>query len=219
MSIHEILAELISFETKKLQVEGSRGHPTFDEYLKNNDVTIRSLASEYGLYEPNDYVNQFGDLIDAGDFEDEYDYLSAWEEKFEEIIKDRFKDLERRYERLPSKVILYRSVRLKELSKLDRNNLGVYWTDNYDSAQSYASHGRIGDDFIIKAEVPKADIDWDFSIKNNLNLFFGDGEQEINVKDNTNVKVLDVFDPDDKPTGTSFVGNVGKMGPWVFYRI
>ena len=181
------------------------------EYLKNNNMSISSLRSEAGLYDPQDYVAKYGNLIDQDD--DEEKYLEAWEDKFEEIMNDRFDDFKKKYSKLSNPIILYRAIKLKDISKLDRNNLGVYWTDNKNSADTYGEYTKSDAGiFILKAEVPKDKIDWDFTIKNNLNTNFGDDEQEINIEENSQVKVLDIYDPDDKSLSISFVGNVGKIG-------
>lgn len=183
------------------------------EYLKNNNISISSIRSESGLYDPSDYVSKFGNLIDKDDFNSEDEYLEAWEDKFNEIIDDRFNDFKKKYNKLPNPLILYRAVKLKDISKLDRDNLGVYWTDNKNSADTYGEYSKSNASiFILKAEVPKDNIDWDFTIKNNLNLNFGDEEQEINIDANSKIKVLDIYDDNDKSLGISFVGNVGKIG-------
>jgi hypothetical protein len=195
-------------------------YDSLDAWLKSEDETFPSLMSSWGFHEPSDFESQYGDLVDKDDYTnedgeiDEYEYGEAWEKKFKEITEDRFNDWKYKYKRLPDPMVLYRAVRLPDISNLNKKRIGVYWTDTFDSASPYGEYGdNKGTIFVLKAEVPKNSIDWSFTIKNNMNPGFGEDEQEINVKANSKIKVVDIFDNEnDKWLGLSFEGHVGPIG-------
>jgi hypothetical protein len=190
---------------------------TFDEWLSTQNLDAKDLAHHVGLYEPEDFEIEFGNEIDKEDFIneegelDEYDYLDAWMAFYKENRESAFLNWQRKYKRLPDPLILYRAIRLRDISKLDKNNLGVYWTDKEDSAYSYAETNPVGKVYTLKAKVPKALVDWEFTIMNNINLHVGETEQEINILEDSDIEVLDIKDPD-AWLGISFKGNVGKIG-------
>ena len=190
---------------------------TFDEWLTTQKIDAESLAHHAGLYGPKDFEIEFGNEIYKEDFKneegelDESSYLDAWMAFYKENRESDFLDWQHKYKRLPDHLILYRAIRLRDISKLDKNNLGVYWTDKEDSAYSYAETGRVGEMYTLKAKVPKDLVDWEFTIMNNMNLRLGKEEQEINILEHSDIEVLDIEGPDGR-LGISFNGNVGKLG-------
>lgn len=196
---------------------------TFENWLKSVGFKdAEDLTGQWGYHEIPDFEADFGHKVDPADFTDEdddldeFEYQQALENEFVKDAETRFDDWIHKLKRLKNPVVLYRAVCLDSLDDLDRDNIGVYWSDNYDSAQCYAAYNRNQKYFTLKAEVPLQDIDISFTLWNNLNPTLGEDEQEINILPNTKIQVVDIeTEGDDGKYGwqdISFIGNSGKKG-------
>jgi len=210
---------------------------SFENWMKSQKIKdAEDIASHYDVGD-NDLVNTYHhklneyeleDIVERMEDDDEIeDKISSVEdldpfyhseykklllEELEKDYRSRFSEFESKYRSFKDPVILYRAVCLGDINKLNKKQIGVFWTDDIDSADCYHDFNKQGKDyFVLKAEIPIDGLDWEQTIHMNLSAY-GESEQEITVKKNQNIKIIDVRDKKDW-LGIAFEANTGT-GEW-----
>jgi hypothetical protein len=176
----EVLADM-------LKTAAAVQFPTFAEWLKENGGirgTLVMLGAEIqGLMEDNanDWAHDNDVDLDDKTFEDYC--LKELEYWYTTLVSN--------YRKLTFPLPIYRAVRLNGLGSLDTQRAGIFWTHDERSARVYATrYQQGGDDYILKALAMPEDVDWDETLRANVNPAHGEEEQEITLKRGASIKLV-----------------------------
>lgn len=96
-------------------------------------------------------------------------------------------------------ISIYKDDNIVDALLKNKNRLGISWTYDIDLANVYRSHGaNYESKYIIMGKVKEKDVDLYMTIALNLIPVRGSYEGEIRLEPNSNIKIISVFDFDDK---------------------
>jgi hypothetical protein len=158
-----------------------------DEYIQN------IIDNELDEWIIGEYKQEKGLDIDINDI-DEIDF-SLWLKNY---LIDRFENIKYRINSKinNNKIIIWRAIEVPEdwYNNLITNGgkLGIYWTFNKNSADTYEGDGDYNNKVIIEAIVNIKYVDWVETYKCNLHLLFGEAESEIRLYKKSPLKIISI---------------------------
>ena len=165
------MIKLIDILNEKVLNESTKFLPSFKLYIKkywNNDI---------GRFFDNIMIDNY----DKEDIKN---------------IEDNYNDWKQRHESYMYPLTIYRAIILKDISDIDYNNIGTYWTPDIDYAKPYNVSG--GDNkYILIARVNKDDINWGETLMKNVSSI-GEDENEITLLKNKNILIQYIIDANNK---------------------
>jgi cation transport regulator ChaB len=129
----------------------------------------------------------------------DYEDLPEDEELLDEVkevawasLKHGYSDFKRIVRGFTNPIRIFRAVDLVDVTALRTDALGVYWTWDKGSAESYWADRRTKKKtFIIEALVDPAAVDWGRTLIANMSLYF---ENEVTLLEGAPVHVVAVYD-------------------------
>ena len=155
---------------------------TFESF--NDSVYLNAQNREISFPVSDDIMNE---LLDTD-----------WDRSFgtEEEAKNHINYfLEYEFPELPDNVLLYRVLKLENVTDFDKENIGTCFTLNkelvYDEyfLDSIGVNEFDGDLYVLTVEVKKSDISVFFTIQQQL---LNKDEEEISVKKSANIKIIEI---------------------------
>jgi hypothetical protein len=158
-----------------------------DDYIQN------IIENELDEWIVGEYKQKKGLDIDINEI-DESDF-SLWLKKY---LIDRFEDIKYRINSKinNNKITIWRALEVPDdwYNNLITNGgkLGIYWTFNKYSADTYDGGGDFNNKVVIESIVDIKYVDWVETYKCNLNLLFGDAESEIRLYKNSPLDIINI---------------------------
>jgi hypothetical protein len=189
------------------------------QFLANNqDDLVEYIIDDPDLitdWFKNELENDFSEENINKEINDNYD---EWYYRLEDIFKnpEKFEEylLEKHknnlfqqintddYEKLesiiynsdePNRLLIHRAITLpvniKELEEIDETGVGVYWTYDYDKAESYNS--KYNREFVFSVYADVNCIDWEQTIRRSL--YSLSEEKEVNVYEGADLELVSVY--------------------------
>ncbi len=135
-------------------------------------------------------------LYDLEDEDIDQEDFSAW---VEEDLKFRMDELLRFYRSgvvKNGKVVVWRKMTVPEdwISHLSKEgkHLGIYWTWDPDAADTHWGDYSKKSVALIEAEAPENGVDWEETLRINVEPFIGDDEKEITLNKGVPLKILSI---------------------------
>jgi hypothetical protein len=184
----EIPLEILSPETFKTAYKDTR-FPEWKEFLSAQGG-IENLVRSYDDYE------QFEETLSwqSGFDEEQFESLPRSQQRklvfehAENELEGAYMDLVYNHEQRQFPLEIYRVVKLRSITDLRPNELGIYWTWDENAADAYWGMSS-GEKYVIRALVQNRDIDWRGTLEANLHSSIGADEREIRLYEGTQLKV------------------------------
>jgi len=123
-------------------------------------------------------------------------------ERLRNESEDEFYNGLNRYDNFKFPMFVYRSISLpvKDINEIEdiinedfiRENVGIYWSYEHSGAISHWSEG--GTDFILKAVINENAVNWNATLKQNMDPVLGRDEMEIQLIENTTIEIVSIED-------------------------
>lgn len=187
----------------------------FQKYLEQvyNEDSRKLLPQTFKQFLKEFFNNDFEDFIDYNniDIEDYIDMFPNADDPEKEAKRDLLSDVTERFKKFYSKykslkfpLKLYRSISLPAKSTEDianitnkdfiKENMGVYWSNDYKYAISHWGGQHKTQDFVLQALVDEETIDWKTTLSQNMNFWVGEEEQEITLYPGRVIEILSIKD-------------------------
>ena len=204
---------------------------TFGAWLNENLLLEKSIDTIQNL---TDIVNKkeylkdvknhdgfedtyFDEYKRENDIEEDWDDFDSNDEEFNEWLWDelesKFYDVQSNlYSQIKNgKITIYRAIHVIEdwVTYLEKQgkHLGIYWTYDKDSVDTYWSDDKRGQtkDVIIETNIPEQYVDWNETYLLNMDLSLGDMEKEIRLFKNTPLKIEKMWGEENKKIDISSI--------------
>jgi len=152
---------------------------------------MEEILSEYDI-SFDDYYWLRDELEDEDD-EEAFEKLAV--ERVYEELENSFYDWSSKWTSFDYPLTLYRCISLDKPGALKYKQLGVFWSDDYDSAECHWGHGA-GEKYIVVIEVELDDIDQGATMYHNMHPSLGETEKEVTLHSGRSVIVKSIIHPD-----------------------
>ena len=172
-----------------------KNYGDFESYLNSADVHINEYASFY-----EDIARDELETDDDKQIENRARQLSI--EDLRNKSEDEFYNVLYRYDNFKFPMFVYRSISLpvKNINEIEdiinedfiRENVGIYWS--YEPSGAISHWGRGNKDFILKAIIYEDAVNWNATLKQNMDPVLGRDEMEIRLIENTTIEIVSIED-------------------------
>jgi hypothetical protein len=162
-------------------------------------MTYREIPNDF-----DDWVDYYGGLeelfiVFGTRPEDLYleDYETSLAMAAEEL-EDRFNNLISQYFNLEYPIILYRAICTKTPKGIRRDDVGIYWSLDFEKADCYWAPPPPHNKYVLECEVDENDIDWETTLLNNMRPITGEEEEEITLKEGAKIHITGFWENPDE---------------------
>lgn len=161
--------------------------PTFDEWINHiGGVSGYADSLHIDIEEQFDYLRD--DLENPGN-------PQQLIEAVEETLREEYENWLDKYSSLQFPLTVFRCVTLNldpdQIEEIP--NVGVYWTDSESHAQCHWGNFDKGlAPHVLAAEINSDDIDWEKTIRQNMDIHVGRDEQELRLKPGRRIHLIGI---------------------------
>jgi hypothetical protein len=155
--------------------------PSWDEFVKREGgiaKLVNYMGTNWDRFEPDDReaTQEFDALPDA-EKEKVLEQNAYWE------LGQMYNDILDRHMSWTYPLTIYRAMTLVDIKDMKTKGVGVCWTWDEDSAEAH--YGKFAPEYVkytLKVQVQEGDINWEGTIRLNLDPDIGESEKEIRLK-------------------------------------